>query len=131
MLAFLKFLGVGGLATITHYLAVLCLVYMLTLQPEAANVIGFLVAFTVSFFGHWRWTFKEQQAPFDRAMPAFAIVAVSMFLINATLFHLMLRNTQIRFEISLLFAQSLVLVLTFLASKYWAFSMSVNGAANK
>lgn len=131
MLAFLKFLGVGGLATITHYLAVLCLVYMLTLQPEAANVIGFLVAFTVSFFGHWRWTFKEQQARFHHALPAFAIVAVSMFLLNATLFHLMLRNTQIRFEISLLFAQSLVLVLTFLASKYWAFSMSVNGAANK
>lgn len=131
MPAFLRFLGVGGFATVTHYLAVLCLVYLLTLQPEAANVIGFLVAFSVSFFGHWRWTFKEQQARFDRALPAFAIVAVCMFLLNATLFHLMLQYTQIRFEISLLFAQSLVLVLTFLASKYWAFGMSVNDAANK
>jgi putative flippase GtrA len=131
MPAFLRFLGVGGLATVTHYLAVLCLVYLLTLHPEAANVIGFLVAFSVSFFGHWRWTFREQQARFHRALPAFAIVAVSMFLLNATLFHLLLEYTSIRFEFCLLIAQSLVLVLTFLVSKYWAFSISVKSVASK
>ena len=131
MPAFLRFLGVGGLATVTHYLVAVSIVYLMVLNPEVANIIGFLVAFSVSFFGHWLWTFREQQARFNRALPAFAVVAVSMFLLNAMFFHLLLRFTAIRFELCLLFAQSIVLVLTFLVSKYWAFSISGDSVASK
>lgn len=117
-----RFMCVGGGATITHYLGVLILTYHWRLNPEAANVLAFIIAFAVSFIGHWRWTFREQQARFQRALPAFAFIAISMFLLNACIFHLLLEFMRIRFEISLLFAQSVVVLITYVASKYWAFA---------
>ena len=61
-------------------------------------------------------------ARFRLALPAFAVVAVSMFFFNALFFHLLLRYTYIRFEFLLLFVQALVFLMTFSFSKYWAFA---------
>ena len=49
-----------------------------------------------------------------------------MFLFNATIFHLLLGYTPFRFEYLLLFVQSLVLAITYTASKYWAFAKKMD-----
>ncbi|MFH7325996.1 GtrA family protein [Desulfurivibrio sp. C05AmB] len=118
----LRFAGVGGIATLLHYGVAVGLVYLLALHPELANVGGFLVAFGVSFLGHWRWTFREQPSRFRFALPAFFVVAGGFFLLNASLFHLLLTRSELRFELALLLVQALIVVLTFLAGKYWAFA---------
>lgn len=118
----LRFLWVGWGATITHYLTVLILVYNWDIYPELANILAFVVAFFISFMGHWRWTFREQQAEFQRALFAFALTALLMFMLNAIIFHLLLDCMGIRFEVSLLIAQGMVAVITYLVSKYWAFA---------
>jgi len=122
MTGILRFISVGGLATLTHYFAALMMAHLFRFHPEVANVCGFVIAFTVSFLGHWRWTFRDQQARFHRALPAFALVAAIMFLLNALILHLLLKYAPFRFELALLLAQSMVVVLTYVASKYWAFA---------
>lgn len=124
MKGILRFISVGGVATLTHYLVVLSLVYLFALYPELANIFGFLSAFAISFIGHWRWTFREQRACLRFALPAFASVALGMFLLNAVVFHLLLKYASLRFELALFFAQALVVILTYVASKYWAFAKS-------
>ena len=118
----LRFAGVGGIATLTHYGVAVGLVYVLALHPELANVGGFLVAFGVSFIGHWCWTFRDQPSRFRFALPAFFLVAGGFFLLNAFLFHLLLARSEMRFELALLMVQALIVVLTFLAGKYWVFA---------
>ncbi|MDP2106685.1 MAG: GtrA family protein [Desulfobulbaceae bacterium] len=118
----LRFAGVGGIATLTHYTVAVGLVYGLALHPEWANGCGFITAFAVSFIGHWRWTFRDQAARFHFALPAFSLVAGGFFLLNATLFHLLLARSELRFELALLLVQAVIVALSFLFSRYWAFA---------
>ena len=50
------FIAVGSAAAVTHLTVVALVVELLHLKPLSANVIGFCVAFLVSFGGHARWT---------------------------------------------------------------------------
>lgn len=120
-----KFAGVGIVATLVHYFTALAAVYLVNIPPEIANIIGFMIAFIVSFIGHWRWTFGDHMARFRQALPSFAVVAASMFFVNALFLHLLLRYTYIRFEFLLLLVQALVFMMTFAISKYWAFAKPI------
>jgi putative flippase GtrA len=117
-----KFASVGIAATLVHYISALAAAIYLAMHPEIANIIGFLVAFMVSFMGHWRWTFRDHAARFRQAMPAFALLAMAMFLINALILHILLAHFSFRFELSLFFAQAFIVAITYAASKYWAFA---------
>ena len=122
----LKFASVGIVATLVHYFTALAAAHLINIHPEISNIIGFMIAFIVSFFGHWRWTFRDHRTRFCRALPAFALVAVSMFFFNATVFRLLLGYTHYRFELLLLFVQALVLLITYTATKYWAFAKQMD-----
>ena len=60
------FIAVGSAAALTHLTVVAVVVELFGLQPLAANVIGFCVAFLVSFTGHARFTFPHLARPFRR-----------------------------------------------------------------
>lgn len=51
---------VGGLATILNSLIFVLLVNWLHFRPLIGNFLAFLVAFLVSYFGHFLWTFKNK-----------------------------------------------------------------------
>lgn len=118
---FLRFITVGTAATGVHYVAAIAFVASGIFSPRAANVAGFLCAFSVSFLGQWNWTFDDSRAPLGRALPAYFLVALSSFLLNASLFELLLRRTALPYYISLALVLSAVTAVTFLASHFWAF----------
>lgn len=117
----LRFAVVGGAATAVHYMTALGLVAAFGWSPRWANLGGFLVAFAVSFLGQWKWTFGAEKAPGRRALPAYFVVAVSAFLLNALLFELLLRFTPLPYYVSLAIVLGAVALLTFIASRRWAF----------
>ena len=71
-----RFIFVGGSAFAVHF-SIVSTVVPLGVQPLAANVIGFLVAFGVSYVGHRNWTFPSTSSALHGAvMRFFAVVPI-------------------------------------------------------
>lgn len=112
---------VGVLAMATHYALVILLVTF-SITPLIANVLAFIGAFQISYWGHSSWSFSDLSASRKDSFRRFVIISVSGFLINELLFFLFLKFTNIPYQISLLIVLPFVAGLTFLFSRYWAFA---------
>ncbi|WP_151702278.1 GtrA family protein [Nitrincola alkalilacustris] len=117
----LRFSGVGILALIVHWLVVVLLVPF-GMAPLLANVVAFLVAFNVSYFGHRRLTFQADGLEHSRTLPRFASVALASFAVNETSYALLLHFTPLRYDLALLLVLGGVAVMTFILSRFWAFA---------
>lgn len=112
---------VGTAAMLVHYLVVVQLLVPLGLEPLKANVLGFLVAFQVSYFGHRNQTFQADHLPHRRTLPRFFLIGGAGFLLNEALFLLLLRTTSLRYQTALLLVLIIVAMATFVAGRCWAF----------
>ncbi len=114
-----RFGVVGVAAMAVHWLVVVALV-SLGLAPLIANVMGFAVAFNVSYLGHRRWTFASDAAH-STTLGRFFAVALGSFIINEVLYSLLLRYTHLNYQVALALVLFAVAALTFVLSRYWAF----------
>ncbi|MDD2547065.1 MAG: GtrA family protein [Burkholderiaceae bacterium] len=113
------FTAVGGLAALTH-LGVFALVQD-RLWPEAANALGFAVAFGVSFAGH-RWlSFHDAGTTLTQSLLRFGATALASFATNEALFMLLLRVLGWPSLLALFTALLLAAGQTFVLSRFWAF----------
>jgi putative flippase GtrA len=112
---------VGASAFVVHF-AVVATIVPLGVPPLLANVGGFLVAFTVSFIGHGRWSFPAEGRPVGPALRRFAVVAIAGFALNEALYAVLLRWTRLDYRFALLLVLAGVAALTWLANRYWAFA---------
>ncbi|MAK55264.1 MAG: sugar translocase [Pusillimonas sp.] len=115
------FVAVGCSAAATHWLVVVAFVSGLHTAPLLANVIGWLVAFSVSFTGHYLLTFRHQHAPLWQAVRRFFLVSALGFTVNEASYALLLSATTIRYDILLAFILIAIAVLTFILGRFWAF----------
>jgi putative flippase GtrA len=113
--------AVGGAAFLVHF-AVVAVAVPYGLVPLAANVLGFLAAFTVSFVGHARWSFPAEGRPVAPALRRFAAVAVGGFALNETAYAVLLRVTPLDYRVALFLVLAGVAGLSWLAGRYWAFA---------
>lgn len=111
---------VGVVATAVHFTAVLALVAGGLSGPLVANPVAWTVAFAVSFFGHWRLSFRSQQAPVWRSARRFFVVSIAGLVVNQTIYSVLLYFGW-RFDVALAVTLAAVAVSTYLASRYWAF----------
>ena len=115
-----KFVLVGVLATLVHLL-----IGFLLLQagwnPLAANAVAFSVAFLVSFFGHLRYSFADQNVDTSTSLWKFVIVALIGFSCNEFLLMALLYLPTMIDYVALFISTATAAILTFLLSKIWAF----------
>ncbi|AWB33537.1 GtrA family protein [Orrella marina] len=116
------FVVVGTSSALVHWLVVVALVTHFTMNPLLANVAGWLIAFVVSFTGHYQLTFRHQNTAALSAVRRFFALSASGFLINETSYALLLTYTSINYEWLLAGVLIGVAFLTFVASKLWAFA---------
>lgn len=112
---------VGTTAAIVQLSIVIFLVNTTALQPLAANVIGFLFAFNVSYFGHRQLTFEETQTQHHIAIRRLFSIAVSTFIANESLFYIFLRVFKLHYFVALFLVLLILPVSTFILNKYWVF----------
>ncbi|HWP11712.1 MAG TPA: GtrA family protein [Ramlibacter sp.] len=115
------FIAVGCAAALTHLGVVVALVSRHGQLPLVANVLGWLVAFIVSFAGHWVLTFRSQQAPLWRAVRRFFGVSAAGFATNEIAYALLLQWSSLRYDVILALVLVGVAVITYLLSSRWAF----------
>ncbi|MCC7006638.1 MAG: GtrA family protein [Ottowia sp.] len=117
----LRFIMVGTCAAAVHFVIALMAVEIGQIPPLWANVLGFCVAFCVSFLGHARLTFSQHNTPLWSALPRFFAVAVTAFACNEWLFYLCITQLAWPYQPSLALVLLVVAGGTYYASKYWAF----------
>lgn len=115
--------GCIGTAAAGVHMGMVALLVPLGLQPLLANIIAFVTAFNVSYFGHRFWSFSNTTALSHQESAArFWIIAVTSFAINELLFFLFLRYTSLPYLAALFLVLLMVTPITFLLSRSWAFA---------
>jgi putative flippase GtrA len=117
----LQFLLVGGSAAATHLIVVGLLVALTGMAPLQANVLGFLVAFVVSYNGHAWLTFSATAKRGWGTVARFFAVACLSFVVNELLYAAALQWLSWHYFVSLAVVLVVVAAGTFVLSKFWAF----------
>ncbi|MDQ2780658.1 MAG: GtrA family protein [Pseudomonadota bacterium] len=118
------FIAVGCTAALVHWAVVVGLVSGAGWRPLAANVAGWLVAFGVSYSGHRRWTFRDQDAPLQRSLLRFFLVSATGFLVNEGVYALLLDWSVLRYDAVLAIVLVVVAGFTYWLGRHWAFLRS-------
>lgn len=105
-----------------HWVVVVLLVSGNHLTPLIANVFGWLVAFGVSFTGHYQLTFRHQRSGVKDAIWRFFLLSAAGFMINEASYAVLLKQTRLPYELLLALILIGVAGLTFVASRFWAFN---------
>lgn len=116
------FVVVGGAAALVHFGVVVMAVREFALAPLVANVLAWCVAFTVSYAGHRRLSFRAQAAPVRRSALRFAAVSLAGLGVNETAYALLLHLTPLRFDLALAVVLAAVAVVTYWLGRHWAFA---------
>ena len=115
-----RFGVIGVLAALTHY-AIAIVLTNHSIAAGWANLVAFVTAFWVSYFGHRYFSFDAGDISHQQTLPRFILVAVIGFIFNETLLLLMLRFTSISIDIGLPFIIILTAAMTFILSRQFAF----------
>lgn len=118
---------IGAIAAAVHFISVVAVVQYFNISPLIANIIAFLIAFNVSYFGHRYWTFDSGVNESQAMMRKFFIVAVFSFGLNQFLFYVLLKFAHIYYPLALFVVLMAVPPLTFVLSKTWAFKNKRSG----
>jgi putative flippase GtrA len=119
-----RFVAVGCTAAAVHFGIVVLLVESRIATPLAANVVGWLVAFVVSFAGQHRLTFADRSAPVLQAARRFFAISAAGFAVNEAAYGLLLHVSAIRYDLALAIVLVAVAVMTYVLSSRWAFLRS-------
>ena len=78
-----RFTTTGAAAALTHY-SIVMLLFKRNIALHYANLVAFLLAYWVSYFGHRIFTFKAQHISHRQTLVCVAIVLTSIvtFLLN-------------------------------------------------
>ena len=117
---FLRFAIVGGGATAINVGAALILNALAGLPPLAANLGGFMLAWTFSYFGHFVWTFARVSAH-GLAVPRFMALSAILFVVSQGIVTLTTYGLGWPFWAAMVPVALVVPVLGFIGSRLWAF----------
>jgi putative flippase GtrA len=115
------FVAVGVAATATHWCLVVLLVEVWRLPAAAANLAGWVLAFGVSFAGHYTLTFRHANANWKRSAWRFFLISAGGFAVNELAYVGLLHTMALPYDLLLALLLVAQAGLTFLASRLWAF----------
>lgn len=116
----IAFASVGALATLVH-IGVAEGVHVLARVPGyLATLVGFGVAFLVSYMGHFHLTFRGE-AEHKEAVWRFFAVALSGFFLSLAALLLLEQGLGLRPVIALPLSVLVIPIYTFMLSKLWVF----------
>ena len=121
-----RFAVMGVLATLVHVCAAYLANLVQDLNPFAANLIGFLCAFWVSYLGNFHWTFRGS-AGHAVHVRRFAISSALCFLLSNGIVAFIHSLLHLPFIVALSAIAVFIPPLSFALAKFWAFRSSPGG----
>ena len=120
---FIKFSGVGVVATAVPYATLFILVQLAGVYPVLASTAGFVLGAFVNYYLNYIYTFKSSKSHFE-AMPKFFTVASVGLCLNAMIMEFCISFFGFPYIIAQLIATALVLLWNFAATRMWTFMES-------
>lgn len=117
----MRFALVGAAATCTHY--VVALISAIHIHIYGANLLGYLAAVAISYFGHQRYSFRvaAEDVSHQRQLPRFVAGSLGGLALSYLLLALMRDLVGAPNWLSLAVAVGLVPVYAFVLNKLWVF----------
>lgn len=116
----LRFASVGAGATLVHLGVAWIANRLLHVPPYGANACGFVAAFSLSYLGHFYWTFARQSGHAHH-LPRFVIVALCGYALTNVIVWAVTDRGGYAFEVSLAVILVAVPASTWVLSRLWAF----------
>lgn len=111
---------VGGLATLLNSVVFVVLVDRLHIQPLLGNLLAFLAAFFVSYFGHSWWTFKDGKHSHEK-LAKFLTTSLIGLAINSGFVWVLMHHLHQTAYVAALPMIFLTPLLVFFINKSWVF----------
>lgn len=122
LISLLRFCIVGVATTITH-IVIVAFILVFNLMPIfTANFTAFLTAFCVSFIGNYKWTFKSHNN-LKRSLGRYFLIASLGFIVNNIILFILIYEKILPPLYAAIISACFIPIVTFLLSKYWAFSI--------
>ena len=114
---------VGGVATATHVAVFVTLIQTLQAQPILANFLAWVTAFSVSFVGHYYWTFRAtKRRSANSTLPRFVLVSLFGLALNTFVVMVVVDLAHEPYGWAAVLMATVVPTAVFVVSKYWAFA---------
>ena len=120
---FVRFVFVGGVATVLHYAILIALVQSGLAQPVAASTIGFAISALSNYALNRHFTFQST-SPHSQALARFMTVAITGLAINAALLWSFLNIHLPNYVFAQMLATVGTLLWNFIMHKIWTFPVS-------
>ncbi|MFZ5526153.1 MAG: GtrA family protein [Pseudomonadota bacterium] len=124
---FLRFLLVGGVATLIHYAILFLLHQLLGVNGAVSTSVGFLVSAVFNFLASYHYTFKSSAAKGGAAL-RYAAVAGLGLLLNGLIFWGLTERLGLYYMVAQVIATGIVLVFNFSAGRAFTFKSSSSPA---
>jgi putative flippase GtrA len=121
------FIAVGCAAAFVHWAVVVALVSRAGWRLLVANVLGWLVAFGVSFARHQRLTFRGHGASVRSSGMRLFLVSAGGFAVNEAAYAGLLGWSRLRYDVALAAVLIVVAAIIYVLSRYWVFVRSNGG----
>ena len=116
----MRFLVVGGLATLLHYAILVVLVSTSVLSPKIASMVGFLVSAGFNYSMNYYWSFRSNQSH-RKAVVRFLWISMIGLGLNAALMGFGMEVVQLHYLAAQCLATAGVVVWSFMANRRWTF----------
>ena len=118
---FFIYTGIGAIGTIGHYATLVLLVQLIHTDPVFATTIGFIIGALINYILNYRITFNSNKQHRE-ALTKFLIVASLGAVINGAIMSTGINMLDLHYLVIQVIATCIVLVLNFIANKYWTFA---------
>jgi putative flippase GtrA len=124
---YFKFGTVGLSATLVHVLIFVTMIEILAIRPLLSNLLAFSVAVSVSFAGHFHWTFRpgsveRRGRSKAEALMKFFFIAFLGLVLNSITVYFLIDIFALPYVYALFVMTIIVPIIIFLLSKHWAFA---------
>ena len=118
-----RFVLVGLVATLVHYLVILCLVDLLSLlEPTPATVVGSVFGIATAYVGNYHYVFGVDDKRHHHYVPRFVITYLIVMSIHASVMYLFVEILLLPYELGFITATALSAMTTFVANNLIVFS---------
>jgi putative flippase GtrA len=124
-----RFSAVGALATVVHIGVAMVAVAAAGANPTVGAMIGFVAAFLVSYFGHFRFTFAVSGRYRDYLLK-FAVSSLASFFLSTGAVWVATAILGIDYKPALIALALIVPVCNYLVNRFWVFLQPVNGSGH-
>jgi putative flippase GtrA len=115
-----RFFAVGTIATIVHIGVAMIVVADAGANPTVGAMIGFIAAFMVSYFGHFRFSFAASGRYRDYLLK-FAVSSLASFLLSTAAVWVATGILGIDYKPALIALAIIVPVCNYLVNRFWVF----------